>query len=121
MTPYGSSRPVVAMLSVSQPFTMAANLAELASGPAVEAPPDADGHAILQSDHRLNRVVHLVVIAHFAVFSQLLIELGKRIERTCQLMGVSPVIILFASIIPLQGLVVVQRVTAGNYGLAEHL
>ena len=113
-------RPVVAMLGIGQSHAVAADVAELSACPTVESPPDAHGHAILQAYHGLAHVVHLVVVAHLAVLRQLLEEAGKGVERACQLMGVAPVVVLFPAGVPVECLVVVERVAAhdGNIGKA---
>ena len=107
------------MLAVGQPLAVAANLAELAAGTAVEAPPDAVGHAVLQAYHCLDHVVHLVVEAHLLILGQLLVELGEVGKRARQLVGVAPIVVLLAGVIPVQGVVVVQRV-ASHHGDTLH-
>ena len=105
------SRPGRAVLAVSQSAAVAADVAELAACTTVEAPPDAGGHAVFQSYHGLAYVVHFVGIAHLAVSSQLLIEVGKRVKAARELVGVPPVVVVFAHRVPGQRLVVVQGVS----------
>ena len=89
-------RPVVRMLAIGQAHTVPADVTELSSGAAVEAPPDADGHAILQAYHRLGDIVHLIVITYLLLFGQQLVEQFIIIHRSSQLVGITPVVVVLA-------------------------
>ena len=110
MSPYRGGCPVGTMLAVGQSLAVSADVAELTSGPAVEAPPDAYRHAVLESYHGFAHIVHLVAIAHFAVLDELLVEVCEMSEVAGQLMGVAPFIPLLAAGVPVEGLIVVEGV-----------
>ena len=112
VTPHRSRRPVVTMFTVCQPVAMQTNLAELTTGTAVETPPDAHRHAILQTYHGLANIVHLVGIAYFAILHHLLEEAGEVGKRASQLVGVAPVVVLLTGHVPVHSLVVVQGVAS---------
>ena len=84
------------MLAVGQTLAVTSYLAELTASAAVESPPDANGHAVLQAYHGLAHVVHLVGISHLAVLRQPLKETCVGRELACQLVGVAPVVVILA-------------------------
>ena len=114
-------RPVVAVLGVSQPLAVAAELAELAAGAAVEAPPDADGHAVLQTYHSLADIVHLVVVAHFSKGGHLSVVISIVGKGARQLVGVAPVEVVLAGVEPRPCLVVVQRVATDDADVGKEV
>ena len=113
------SGPMAAILSVGQARPMVAYLAELAACAAVEAPPDTYRYAIVGGNHCLANVVELVGVGHVALVDHLLPEVGERVELARQLMGVAPCGIGFHGIVPLGGIVVVERVARRDGNILE--
>ena len=106
------------MLRVGQPFTMA-RLAELATCVFCPSPPYSGLHAVFQAYHGFHDVVHLVTGGMFAVFSHRGEELGEVVETSGQLVRVSLIQLVFQVIVPRQGLVGVQRVSATHADIIE--
>ena len=110
----GSCRPFRTVLTITDARASIADAAELTTGTAVEPPPHTSLHAILHTYHCLADVMQLVGIAVVAIIAHFLEEVSIGVERTCQLMGASPVDIGLYGIIPRQSLIAIERVASGD-------
>ena len=99
---------------------MVADGAELATCTAFEAPPDTCFHAVFDAHDGFAHVVELVGIAVLAIILHQFEEVGIGVERTCQLVGVTPIDIRLGGVVPQGCLVAVERVACCDGDVGEH-